>query len=60
MGPEHHQAYAKMKQLLTQAPVLQFPDFSRAFVVNVDASEAGAGTFLAQHKGEDLAILAYF
>ena len=26
-GPEHDQACAKVKQLLTKVPVLQFPDF---------------------------------
>ena len=26
-SPEHDQAYAKVKPLLIQAPVLQFPDF---------------------------------
>ena len=40
--------------------MLQFPDFSRDFVIHVDASEAGAVTLLAQHKGEDLVIIAYF
>ena len=61
-SPEHDQAYAKVKQLLTQAPVLQFSDFSinRDFVIHVDASKAGAGAFLAQYKGEDLVIIAYF
>ena len=57
---EHDQAYAKVNQLLTQAPVLQFPDFSKDFVIHVDASEAGAGAFLGQHKGDDLVIIAYF
>ena len=27
-GPEHDEAFAKVKKLLTEAPVLQFPDFS--------------------------------
>ena len=40
--------------------MLQFREFSRDFVIHVDASDAGAGAFLAQHKGEDLAIIAYF
>lgn len=57
---EHDQAYAKVKQLLTEAPVLQFPDFSKDFVIHVDASEAGAGAFLGQQKGDDLVIIAFF
>ena len=59
-SPEHDQACATVKQLLTQAPVLQFPDFSDDFVIHVDASEVGAGAFVAQQRGDDLAIIAYF
>ena len=39
--------------------MLQFPDFSRD-VIHVDASEGDEGAFLAQHKGGDLVIIAYF
>ena len=49
-----------MKQTLTLAPVVLFPDFSKDFAIHVDASEAGAGAFLAQQKGDDLVIVAYF
>ena len=59
-GREHDQAYAKVKQLLTQASVPQFLDISRDFVIHVDASEAGAGAFLAQNNGDDSVIMAYF
>lgn len=59
-GPEHDRAFAEVKHRLTQAPVLHFPDFTKEFVVHVDASEAGAGAFLAQQNGDDLNIIAYF
>ncbi|CAB1112072.1 unnamed protein product [Ectocarpus sp. CCAP 1310/34] len=59
-GPEHDAAFAKVKKLLTEAPVLHFPDFSKEFVIHVDASETGAGAFLAQRNGDDLNIIAYF
>lgn len=36
-----------------------FPHFSKDFSIH-DASEAGAGAFLAQQKGDDLTIVAYF
>lgn len=56
--PEYDQAYAKVRQLLTQAPpVTVFPDRSKDFAIRVGASEAGAGVFLGQHKGEDLGII---
>ena len=59
-GPEHDKAFAEVKQLLTNAPALHFPDFSKEFVVHVDASETGTGAFLAQKNGDDLNIIAYF
>ena len=44
-------------RLLSKAPVLCFPDFTKDFVVHVDASEVGAGAFLAQKDGDDLNII---
>ena len=59
-GPEQDRAFARVKQLFTEAPVLHFPDFSKSFVIHVDASNAGAGAFLAQQDGDDLKIIAYY
>lgn len=59
-GPEHDKAFAEVEHLLTKAPVLHFPDFCKEFVIHVDASETGAGAFLAQKNGDDLNIIAYF
>ncbi|CAB1111841.1 unnamed protein product [Ectocarpus sp. CCAP 1310/34] len=59
-GPEHDKAFAEIKSLHTKAPVLHFPDFSKEFAIHVDASETGAGAFLAQKNGDDLNIIAYF
>ena len=39
--------------------MLQSPDCSKGFVIHVDAFEACAGAFLAQHKGDDLEIIVY-
>ncbi|CAB1104419.1 unnamed protein product [Ectocarpus sp. CCAP 1310/34] len=42
--PKHDEAFAEVKRLPTNAPVLHFPDFSREVVIHVvDASEVGAG-----------------
>ena len=35
---ECQQSFEKLKQLLTEAPVLCFPDFSRDFLLETDAS----------------------
>ena len=37
-----------------------FSIFLKDFAIHVDASEAGAGAFLAQRNGDDLAVIAYF
>ena len=47
------------------APVLNFPEYEREFVVHVNASELGVGAFLAQpskndKSKSDLDTIAYF
>uniref|UniRef100_A0A8K9V225 Gypsy retrotransposon integrase-like protein 1 n=1 Tax=Oncorhynchus mykiss TaxID=8022 RepID=A0A8K9V225_ONCMY len=44
-------AFNKLKALFTDAPVLAHPDPSLAFIVEVDASEAGVGAVLSQRSG---------
>ena len=57
---EHDEAFEEIKRLMTEAPVLHFPDFTKDFTINVDASERGAGAYVSQRKGDDEAIVAYF
>ncbi|VVC26736.1 Integrase, catalytic core,Macro domain,Retropepsins,Zinc finger, CCHC-type,Ribonuclease H- [Cinara cedri] len=48
---------AELKQLLSQQPILQYPDFSRPFIVTTDASNVAVGAILSQGKvGSDLPI----
>ena len=63
-GATQSEAVTRIKKLLSSPPVLHFPDYSKEFIVHVDASEAGVGAFLAQDANEgsdkpDLEIIAY-
>jgi hypothetical protein len=44
-------AFTSLKAALTTAPVLQLPDFTRAFVVDCDVSGTGIGAILHQGVG---------
>ena len=60
-GPEQDAAFIKVKELLTSAPLLHFPQFHKSFIIHVDASDCGVGAFLAQKEDNgELAMIAYF
>jgi hypothetical protein len=42
------QAFAALKRYVVSPPVLRLPDFSKAFVLQTDASDCGIGTVLMQ------------
>lgn len=52
-SPEAEQAFTRLKELFCSAPILVHPDGSRQFVVEVDASDAGAGAVLSQRSPDD-------
>ncbi|CAB0041764.1 unnamed protein product [Trichogramma brassicae] len=51
------EAFREIKQILSSAPLLQYPDFNRPFVVTTDASDFAIGGILSQGKiGNNLPI----
>ena len=58
---ECENAFIHAKKALTEAPVLQYPDFGEncQFVVTCDASGCGAGAVLTQLQGQEEKVIAY-
>ena len=56
-GESQENAFRTLKQKLMSKPILQYPDFSREFIITTDASNEGAGAVLSQGEvGKDLPI----
>jgi transposase InsO family protein len=51
-GPEQQRAYEKLREKLTSAPVLAYPDFDRPFELHTDASDYAIGAVLAQRDAQ--------
>jgi transposase InsO family protein len=50
-------AFQKLKSKLTTQPILQYPDFTKEFIVTTDASNGGLGAVLSQGEvGKDLPV----
>lgn len=50
-------SFKKLKECLVNPPILTYPDFSRPFIVTVDASKNGCGAILSQNfDNNDLPI----
>ena len=49
--PEAEEAFKTLKNALTSAPVLGYPDFDLPFIVETDASSHAVGAVLAQKQG---------
>ena len=50
-------AFVTLKKLLTNEPLLQYPDFARPFVLTTDASNEALGAILSQSpNGQDLPL----
>ena len=50
--PTHHEAFMKLKESIIQAPILQYPDPNKKYIVYTDASDDACGAQLSQeHDG---------
>ena len=57
---KHQEAFDALKEALSTAPVLGYPDFSREFILEIDASLNGLGTILSQQgKDGQIHVIAY-
>ena len=54
------EAFRALKEALTSAPVLLFPDITKPFVVYTDASSVAAGAVLLQDQGNGLQPVAFY
>ena len=49
---ECDQAFNRLREQLTTSPVLVFPDFSKEFLLDTDASDQGIGAVLSQIQSD--------
>ena len=57
---DHQEVFDALKEALCTAPVLSYPDFTREFILETDASLKGLGTILSQQqKDGSIRVIAY-
>ena len=57
---KHQEVFDALKKALCTAPVLGYPDFTREFILETDASLKGLGTvLLQQQKVGSIRVIAY-
>ena len=52
LPPEAHEAFDRLKDACLQAPILSFPNFSKPFLLETDASGKGLGAILSQKQSD--------
>ncbi|CAG4929464.1 unnamed protein product [Parnassius apollo] len=53
-------AFQELKDRLCKTPILGYPDASKEFIVDTDASDIGLGGVLSQRNGDQEVVIAYF
>ena len=53
------QAFQKLKDKLMTSPILGYPDFSKPFILETDASYQGLGAVLSQDQPEGRIVISY-
>ena len=56
---ECRKAFDDLLKALTSAPVLAYPDYTKPFIVETDASDKGLGAVLSQKQDGKLRVIAY-
>ena len=55
----HQEALEKLIDLVSNPPILAYPDYSKEFFLHTDASAAGLGAILYQRQDKDVRVIAY-
>ena len=57
---KHQDAFGVLKEALNTVPVLDYPDFSREFILETDASLNDLGAILSQQgKDREIPVITY-
>ena len=57
---KHQETFDALKEVLSTAPILGYPNFSREFILEIDASLNGLGAILSQQgKDGQIHVIAY-
>lgn len=57
---EAEEAFLELKSVLTSAPILANPDFTKPFTIESDASDTAVGAALVQELDGETRVIAYF